>query len=536
MESGVSRGTTDSRGVRFWRWLSNIQGDCPLGNDLLKAARTRLRATMLVPDRARRTRIAIGLLSGFATAIWGCTDAPTAPSGPAPESVVVRWDEAALAAVRRTRLGPPMVARALAVSHTAMYDAWAAYDAQAVGTRLGASLRRPSSERSEANKERAVSYAAYRALVDLFPSEQESFDNLMSELGFDRLDVSTDASTATGVGNLTAAAVLSFRHHDGANQLGDLAPGAYSDYTGYQPVNDPNTIRDPNRWQPLLVTNSGVTTAQRFVAPHWGLVTPFALSSGAQFRPASVPNLYPSAGYTDQALEVIGFSAGLTDTQKSIVEYWADGPSSELPPGHWALFAQWISRRDRNGIDDDAKMFFAVTNAMLDVSIAVWDCKRVFDYVRPITAIRFLMAGKEILAWGGPFRGAQLIHGEQWQAYQTGAQPTPAFPEFSSGHSAFSSAAAEVLRDFTGSDAFRDSVVIKAGSSGVEPGAVPAADITLSWTTFSEAADQAGMSRRYGGIHFKEGDLQSRAMGRLIGAQAWTKANTYFKGTALPPP
>ncbi|MDB4869333.1 MAG: motif putative anchor domain protein [Gemmatimonadales bacterium] len=474
-------------------------------------------------------------LAVSALAIYGCSDVPTAPRGQAHASVVVKWDQAALAAIRRTHPGPPMVARALAVVHTAMYDAWAAYDGRAVGTRLGGTLRRPASERSNANKERAVSYAAYRTLLDLFPSEQASLDSLMNQLGFDQRDLSTDPATATGIGDLAAAAVLNFRHHDGANQLGDLSPGSYSDYTGYQPVNDPYTINDPNRWQPLLATDAqGVTTAQRFIAPHWGLVTPFALTSGAQFRPSAGPNLYPSAGYTDQALELMGFSANLTDEQKTIVEYWADGPGTELPSGHWALFAQWVAQRDSHGIDDDAKMFFALTNALLDASIAVWDCKRTFDYVRPITAVRFLMAGQQILAWGGPFRGPQLIRGEQWQAYQTGAVPTPAFPEFSSGHSAFSSAAAEVLRSFTGSDAFGDSATATAGSSRVEPGAVPATDITLSWATFSDAADQAGMSRRYGGIHFKEGDLQSRAMGRRVGAQAWAKAQGYFGGTAAP--
>ncbi len=480
--------------------------------------------------------LTFGAFVFFALVNTSCHDQPTAPRLAPHESVVSKWDRAALAAVRATRLGPPVVARALAVAHTAMYDAWAAYDARAVGTRLGGSLRRPPSERTDANKEQAVSYAAYRALLDLFPSQQRAFDSVMTELGFDGLNTSTDAASPAGIGNLAAAAVLSFRHHDGSNQLGDLAPGAYTDYTGYQPVNDAYTIRDPNRWQPLLATNAqGVTAQQVYIAPHWGLVVPFALTSGAQFRPASVPNLYPSQGYTDQALEIIDYSAKLTDQQKSIVEYWADGPQSELPPGHWALFAQWVSHRDGNGIDDDAKMFFAMTNAVLDAGIAVWDCKRAFDYVRPITAIRFLMAGKEILAWAGPYRGAQVITGEHWQAYQTGAVPTPAFPEFSSGHSAFSAAAAEVLRSFTGSDAFGDSVTIKAGSSGVEPGAVPATDIVLSWATFTEAADQAGMSRRYGGIHFKEGDLQSRAMGRLIGAQVWAKAQTYFNGTALPP-
>jgi hypothetical protein len=183
-------------------------------------------------------------------------------------------------------------------------------------------------------------------------------------------------------------------------------------------------------------------------------------------------------------------------------------------------------------VDDDVKMFFALTNALLDVSIAAWDCKRAFDYVRPITAVRFLMAGKPIRAWGGPFKGTQIIPGEQWRAYQTSAVPTPAFPEFTSGHSAFSAAAAEVLRSYTGSDAFDYSVTIKAGTGAVEPGAVPASDLTLAWSTFSEAADEAGMSRRYGGIHFKEGDLQSRSMGRKVGAQAWIKAQAHFSGSA----
>ena len=488
------------------------------------------RAGCLTAGGAGVSRLVAGVLL-----LASCTELTTAPERDVPESVVARWNDAELVAIRRTRIGPPMVARALAVMNTATFDAWAAYDGTAVGTRLGSSLRRPPGDRTTANKERAISFAAYRTLVDLFPSEQATFDALMQSLGFDPADHSIDPVTATGIGNLAAAAVIEFRHHDGANQLGDLAPGRYADYTGYQPVNSPSEVLDPNRWQPLLVPDGqGGSVAQTFVAPQWGLVTPFALTSGAQFRPAAVPNLYPDPGYTQQAQEIIDYSAALSDEQKSMVEYWADGPNSELPPGHWILFAEWVAHRDRHTVDDDAKMFFALGNAQLDASIAVWDCKRVFDYVRPITAVRFLMAGQEIRAWGGPFKGTQTILGEHWQAYQTGAVPTPAFPEFSSGHSAFSAAGAEVLRSFTGSDAFGASVVIKAGTSRVEPGAVPAADVILSWPTFSAAADQAAMSRRYGGIHFREGDLQSRAMGRRVGAQAWAKAVTYFDGTALP--
>jgi hypothetical protein len=478
---------------------------------------------------ALAVRICVGAGGLFLT---GCGDAPTAPPQAYSPSVIFRWDDAALEAVRRTRLGPPMVARALAVAHTAMYDAWAVYDSRAAPTRLDPKLRRPVNERTAQNKARAISQAAYRALSDLFPQEEPRFSEFMRELGYDQGDFSTNPATAVGIGNLAAEAVLAFRHHDGSNQLGDLAPGTYLDYTNYEPVNEANNLVDPNRWQPLVVPDQqGGITTQRFVAPHWGRVTPFAMTSGDQFRPATVPNLYPSAGYAQQVDEILELSANLTDRDKATVGYWSDGPSSELPPGHWILFSQFVSSRDEHTLDDDVKMMFAVTNAMFDASIAVWDCKRAFDYVRPITAVHFLMAGREIRAWAGPGKGTQIIRGEDWRPYQTLVVPTPPFPEFSSGHSAFSTAAAEVLKAFTGSDAFGGSATVKAGSSKVEPGIVPAADVVLSWATFSIAADEAGMSRRLGGIHFKEGDLQSRAMGRKVGAQAWAKALVYFNGT-----
>jgi hypothetical protein len=452
----------------------------------------------------------------------------------AADTVVVQWDNAALQAIRDTRPGPPIVARALAILHTAIFDAWSAYDPVAIGTRLGSSLRRPASEHFDANKEQAISFAAYRTLVDLFPSETPMFDNLMSSLGYDPSDTSTDTSTPTGIGNVVAAAVLAFRHHDGSNQLGDLHPGAYSDYTGYVPVNNPDYIFNPNRWQPLHVSDGhGGFVVQQYIAPHWGNVTPFALISGSQFRPKP-PEFFPSDAnaYIEQAEQILNYSATLNDKHKVIAEYWADGPASELPPGHWALFAQFVSRRDGHGIDEDVKVFFAMTNALLDASIVAWEAKRFYDYVRPVTAIHFLFSGQMVRAWAGPYQGTKLIPGETWQPYQVTTFVTPPFAEYISGHSAFSAAAAKVLKLFTGSDAFGASVTIPAGSSRVEPGTVPAKDITLFWPTFSAAANEAGISRRYGGIHFVEGDLRARRAGRLVGKQAWRKALTYFNGTA----
>jgi hypothetical protein len=447
-------------------------------------------------------------------------------------TLVTRWNDQALDAIRLRHPGPPMVARQLAILHTCIYDAWAAYDAVAVGTRLGALLRRPPGEQILANKKKAVSFAAYRALADLFPLDVAAFDGLMAALGYDPTDTALDPTTPSGVGNLAASAVLSFRHGDGANQLGDLHPGAYSDYTGYVSANppEPNPVADPNHWQRLLVLDAAGTVVLQpdYIGPHWGLVTPFALSSGAQFRPGP-PAPFGSAEYRHQAREVLRFSARLNDRRKVIAEYWADGPSSELPPGHWTLFAKFVSGRDGHGLGRDVKMFFAMTNAVFDASIACWDSKRIFDYVRPITAIHVLFAGKEVEAWGGPGVGTQLIDGADWRPYQAKTVVTPPFPEFVSGHSTFSAAAAEVLRHSTGSDAFGGSFTKLAGTFVIEPG-VPAADVSLSWATFTEAADEAGISRRYGGIHFAAGDLEGRIMGRLVGRQAWAKAQAYFAG------
>src|SRR5690348_11465258 len=158
-------------------------------------------------------------------------------------NLVIRWNKATLRGVSDTKLGGPMVSRALAIVHTCMYDAWAAYDEKAVGTQLSGALRRPSAERTLANKERAVSYAAYRALSDVLPVDTESvYKPLMKELGYDPTDKSTDIETPTGIGNVACAAVLEFRHHDKSNQLGDLAQGAYADWSHYSPVNPPGTV------------------------------------------------------------------------------------------------------------------------------------------------------------------------------------------------------------------------------------------------------------------------------------------------------
>ncbi len=463
----------------------------------------------------------------------------------ASDNLAVQWNAAALQGVRDSRIGPPMVARALAIVHTCIFDAWATYDKRAVGTQFGGELRRPKRERTLANKNEAISFAAYRALVDLFALDKASvFDPLMASLGYDPNNRTINTDTPAGIGNVACAAVLAFRHGDGSNQLGDLHPGAYSDWTGYVSVNpastvpvNPALVLDPNHWQ-RLTYDDGATAptphivTQSFVGAQWYRVVPFAMTSPDQFRSFVAqfgPALYGSETYLQQSKDLITISANLTDEQKMIAEYWANGPRTELPPGHWDLFGEFVSRRDHHTVDDDAKMFFALTNAVFDAGIAAWDAKRAFDSVRPIQAIPYLFHGQQIKSWR-PFQGTQTFDGSRWIPYQVTTFPTPPFPEYISGHSTFSAAGAEILKLFTHSDKFGDSVTFSAGSSNTERGFTPKQEVTLSWPTFTDAANQAGISRRYGGIHFALADLVGRATGRLVADQAWKKALGFIRG------
>ena len=273
-----------------------------------------------------------------------------------PTSASVAWNSALLQAMGHSKLVSPISARAVAIVHTCMYDAWAAYDERALGTQLSGALRRPESERTLENKEKAISYAAYRALADVLPADTESlYKPLMKQLEYDPNDHSTDIETPTGIGNVACAAVLEFRHHDKSNQLGDLAQGAYSDWTHYRSVNMPIPFPvklpvihpvDMNHWQPLIFVNStGDFATQMFTAAHWCFVTPFALNGGDEFRSLSdslAPATYGSSEYRQQAEELVDISAKLTEREKAISEYWT-GDSDPAAGGQVST-----ARRDRS--------------------------------------------------------------------------------------------------------------------------------------------------------------------------------------------
>jgi len=425
----------------------------------------------------------------------------------------LKWNDVTVFAIKTTSAAPTVASRALYMVHTAIYNAWSVYDSQAV-PHLQLSVARRTGTAND--KAMAISYAAYRTLLDLFPTQQTMLMERMVDLGYNPGITATDPSTPAGVGNAAAAVVLEFCHKDGANQLGDLGgTGPYTDYTGYQAVNFPEDLVDPGRWQPLRNEAGAV---QRFLSPHWGKVTPFALKSADQFRPGPPPKVGTWL-FQQRLKDIMRMNAELEDRTKMSAEYWDDFAGTDTPPGHWNRLAEEVSLRDNHDLDQDVKMFFALNTALHDVSVSAWDAKRAYDYVRPISAIRHFYKGQTIQGWGGKGKGITTIDGSEWQSWIS----TPPHPEFPSGHSAYSNAAAEILRRYTGDDAFVKKVAFAAGSSRFDPGNSPQAETTLEWQTFSEVAEDAAWSRRVAGIHFDEADFRSRVLGRAVASLAWEK-------------
>jgi hypothetical protein len=552
-------------------------------------------------------------------------------------SVARVWDEAVLDAIRRDVPAPTVHARNLFHVSAAMWDAWAAYDPTADGYVVD---EQRSADDVRAAREAAISYAAYRILLhrySLAAGLEQTFADLvatMQRLCY-RIDyTSVDGDSPAALGNRIAAAVIAQGRTDGS-----LEAQRYAD-PDYRSVNAPLVVRegaatmsDPSRWQPLaldrLIAQNGVPIpgkVQRFVGSHWGRVRAFALPPGGDGLPADpgAPPVHGETAFTAAAIDVIRHSSELDpgdpttidigprarggnalgrndgrghernpatgqpyvanlvrrgDFARALTEFWADGPESETPPGHWNTVANAVSdspgfRRELGGravdpLEWDVKLYFALNGALHDAAVAAWGAKRHYDTARPISMIRYLGArgalplvpglvervtrassapgarhehlrshlGELVVrSWLGdpqPGRAAGVgwVPATRWLPYQRPTFVTPAFAGYVSGHSTFSRAAAEVLAAITGSQFFPGGLLewkVEKGALVNESG--PTTDVTLQWATYFDAADDAGISRLYGGIHIPADDFAGRRLGALCGKDAWARALRYFDG------
>jgi hypothetical protein len=604
--------------------------------------------------------VAVGSVAAFVATRPAPTTCPT-PTDDPEWSVARRWDEALLDAIRRSLPNPPVHARNLFHTSVAMWDAWAAYDPTATGYVFTEKHVAGDVEaaRAEAISYAAYRILTRRFLKAVGAEETlAEFDGVMASLCYPLTVTTTEGDSPAAVGNRIAAAVIEHGLADGSNEAGGYASTDYVPVNEPLVVNRPGaTLADPNRWQPLqlerMISQNGIPVengVQEAVGPYWGHVTSFALApggaKGVPIDPGPPPRLGDPAtdqAYRDQAIEVIRDSSlldpasgasidispgargnnplgsndgtghpvnGVTgqpyapnvvrmgDFSRVVAEFWADGPRSETPPGHWNVIANATSdtldpdlRIGGTGepvdrLEWDVKMYFVLNAAVHDAAIAAWGLKGYYDSVRPISMIRYMggrgqssdpglpsydpeglplvpglvelvtdattaqgerheaLADHEgeiaILAWrGNPadptsgIGGVAWIRAVEWVPYQLPTFVTPAFQGYVSGHSTFSRAAAEVMVGFTGSEWFPGGLSewpVKAGELNFEVG--PTEDVVLQWGTYYDAADQAGQSRLFGGIHIEADDFLGRILGSQCGTDAWALAQRYYAGLA----
>lgn len=580
------------------------------------------------------------------------TECPANAIDPLPTgSIARRWNEQTLNAIRRDIPRPGVHARNLFHSSLAAWDAWAAYDEAAIGV-----ISDLSADGDAAALDETISYAMYRVLMHRYvgvgaPTSQACFNAFMDKLGYDPANTATDDSPA-GLGNRIGQAVIDHYADDGANEANN-----YADTTGWTATNTPIgvdnphiDVTDPDMWTQLnlavAVTQNGIPVAagdQQYIGANWGDVETWAMNRddhGTPYLQAVDEPKFADPMMNDWLVEVIRKTAWLasaddttidispksygnnplgtndgtgyatnpktgqpyaaeivkrSDFGRVMAEFWADGPKSETPPGHWFKLANEASDHpdfsrklfglgaELSPLAWDVHAYLALGGAVHDAAIAAWDQKRHYTAARPISLIRYkaslgqssdarlpsydadglpIIPGMieviteessapgerhqflrhfvgEIAIWTWPGEPGdrkneighhQWVRGVEWIPYQRRNFVTPAFPGFISGHSTFSRSAAETLTQLTG-DAFvpggLGEFVAPAGNYLVfEDG--PVNEIRIQWATWYDAADQAGQSRLWGGIHIWPDDEGGRRTGAQVGDLAVDKALTYY--------
>lgn len=399
---------------------------------------------------------------------------------------VLDWNKVLLDAVRVDRTAPPKAARAMAVVHVAIFDS-----VNGVSRGYTPYLVNGTAP-AGASADAAAVEAAYRALSALFPAQQAAFDAARTA-SLAKIGDGTAKTSGIAWGAEVAQAILAARANDhSADTVNYTAP------TG------------ANWWTP---------TAPAFAAallPNWPDVTPWCMTSGDQFR-SGAPPAPNSAEYTAAFREVkdLGRATSSTRTaeQTQVALFWADGAGTATPPGHWLAIAQSLSEQRNLTLLENARLFALLSLTVADAAIVAWDHKYAFSNWRPITAIQHADTD------GNPDTDADA----NW----TPLIATPPFPSYTSGHSTFSGSSARLLGHFFGND----KIAFSTTSDGL-PG------VTRSFTSLSQAAEEAGQSRIYGGIHWQFDNQGGLRNGRALADDVFfgfltplTQAGTCTPGT-----
>lgn len=404
-------------------------------------------------------------------------------AGAAPEApdVLADWYRLVLELVRHTpTYSPPVASRAFGYLGVALYESLAGRPGGLVSLAgqvngLTPGPVAPEGVLDDALVLQAVFATAVKALFDRTgPTGQRAMAALerkLDEALVGRADAPVDAASRAH-GAAVAAHILNWSAGDGGAEIENM---------GF-PLT-PAADKAPSQWVPT----SKVAVQQAPLLPYWGQLRPFTMGAGADCGLPPPPDYSedPASAFYAEAKEVYDVKATLTDEQKAIARFWSDDPMlSPTPPGHWISIACQIFKRDATPADRQVEVLALLGMSVADAFIACWDAKFQYDLIRPITYIRRLIDPK-------------------WEPLLN----TPPFPEYPSGHSTQSGAAAGVLTALFGDGfAFDDAT---HEDDGIAPRHYP---------SFAAAAEEAAVSRLYGGIHFRAAIDRGLEQGACVSA------------------
>jgi hypothetical protein len=401
-----------------------------------------------------------------------------APVGRA--NLVLEWNALMMQAIRASNTAPTLSTRNLAILHLAFYDALAAIE----GTHQPYRLQPPAPV--GASPLAAVAAAGREVMRALYPSFEARTEELYL---FQERDFPPGAAGTDGVAvGLTAArGILAERGADGS-----------STQVPYIPSNAPGQWRrTPPFYRPPL-------------DPHWRYVKLFALPDLEPFVPPPPPALSSEEYARDfNQVKILGErnSSVRTAEQSLIAVFWSDFSYTAMPPGHWHEIAATIAAQTGLSLPETTRLFALLSLAQADAGVVCWEAKYRYNFWRPVTAIQ--RADED----GNPDTGADPA----WDHYLV----APNFPEYTSGHSTFSKASAEVLTWFLGTDAITFPTI-----SDSVPG------VTRTFHSLAACADEVGMSRIYGGIHFEFANREGKRSGAKVAH--YVLANYLLPNAALP--
>lgn len=410
---------------------------------------------------------------------------------PANRNVVFHWTDIALQALRDQLIPPPLASRALTMGHVAGFLA-----VNGINNQYQSSYGVGSAPRGT-DPQVAYGVAAATAFAEHF--QQPLLFERMSFLS--RFPDGEAKTLGEQWGRHVGRAIVRNRTNDGAE------PSKVNFYLNRYPRR-----RDALRWAPTApMFNSGATepafreTYHRGLLPGFGKVKPWAIRSAAQYQaPRFLDPASPEFARQYAMVKELGSSKSRTRTpdETQIAFFWEDGPWGVTPPGHFTLIAMMLYQNLGLSLVDLSRAMALTSMAMADAAIATWHAKYTHDIIRPETAIRY-RAPK--------FRNAdpRVALQKNWKSLI----PTPPFPSYTSGHSAFGSSAARVIAHVIGRD--RVSFSKKVSDTVIWPDHLNG--VTRHWRSLSAAAEENGMSRIYGGVHWMTDNTQALRVGRAIG-------------------